>query len=74
MAKHHNGLVFGVPFVLVTLTVIFVLAMIFTTEKSVAVEQAVTPTLEQPQTGEAAAPVQEEAPAGAGKPKVTYEE
>ncbi len=70
----HKGLIFGIPFVLITLAVIFVLALIFTTGKTEAVEQAVTPTLEQ----QAATPAQEETPAAEttptpGKPKVTYE-
>lgn len=70
----HKGLIFGIPFVLITLAVIFVLALIFTTERTAAVEQAVTPALEQ----EAMTPAQEEdVPAAPettpGKPKVTYE-
>ena len=70
----HPGLIFGIPFVLITAMVIFVLALIFTTEKTVAVEQAVTPTLEQeavvPTSAEEQPPEPETAP---GKPKVTYE-
>jgi hypothetical protein len=74
LMTHHKGLIFGIPFVLITLAVIFVLALIFTTGKTEAVEQAVTPTLEQ----EAAVPAPEteipaEAETAPGKPKVTYE-
>ncbi len=72
----HKGLIFGIPFVLITLAVIFVLALIFTTERTAAVEQAVAPALEQ--EAMTPAPAQEEdVPATPettpGKPKVTYE-
>lgn len=75
---HHKGLIFGIPFVLITLAVLFVLALIFTTGKTEAVEQTLVPAAEQPLEETAAPADEDEVPAPAepvpGRPKVTYEQ